>query len=94
MSDMPDRALLEAKERDELLQIAAALGIEVAPRARKGTIIGAILGPDGGAVADQHDGEDAVGAEPCGPGGHQAHPHTGAAVRFRGRNRRRDRRRI
>ena len=67
MSDMPDRALLEAKERDELLQIAAALGIEVAPRARKGTIIGAILGPDGGAVADQHDGEDAVGAEPAAP---------------------------
>ena len=47
MSDMPDRALLEAKERDELLQIAAALGIEVVPRARKSTIISAILVPDG-----------------------------------------------
>ena len=47
MSDMPDRALLESKERDELLQIAAALGVEVNPRARKNTIIGAILAPDG-----------------------------------------------
>lgn len=47
MSDMPDRALLESKERDELLQIAAALGVEVAPRARKNTIIGAILAPEG-----------------------------------------------
>ena len=46
MSDTPDRALLESKERDELLQIAAALGVEVAPRARKATIISAILGPD------------------------------------------------
>ncbi len=45
MSDTPDRALLESKERDELLQIAAALGVEVAPRARKNTIISAILGP-------------------------------------------------
>ncbi|MDE0321502.1 MAG: hypothetical protein OXI97_16625 [Acidimicrobiaceae bacterium] len=44
---MPDRALLESKERDELLQIAAALGVEVAPRARKNTIIGAILAPEG-----------------------------------------------
>ncbi|MCY3609244.1 MAG: hypothetical protein OXG57_12480 [Acidimicrobiaceae bacterium] len=47
MSDMPNRALLESKERDELLQIAAALGVEVAPRARKNTIIGAILAPEG-----------------------------------------------
>ncbi len=31
MSDMPDRALLEAKERDELMQIAAALGVDIAP---------------------------------------------------------------
>ncbi len=45
MPDTPDRALLESKERDELLQIAAALGVEVAPRARKNTIISAILGP-------------------------------------------------
>ncbi|WP_323671810.1 hypothetical protein [Candidatus Poriferisodalis multihospitum] len=44
---MPNRALLESKERDELLQIAAALGVEVAPRARKNTIIGAILAPEG-----------------------------------------------
>ena len=48
MSDTPDRALLESKERDELLQIAAALGVEVAARARKNTIISAILGPDDG----------------------------------------------
>ncbi len=67
MSDMPDRALLEAKERDELLQIAAALGIEVAPRARKGTIISAILAPEGangdtGGVAE--DPAEAVAETP------------------------------
>lgn len=58
MSDMPDRALLESKERDELLQIAAALGVEVAPRARKNTIIGAILAPEGevGAGKEVSDG--------------------------------------
>ena len=57
MSDTPDRALLESKERDELLQIAAALGIEVAPRARKGTIISAILGPQGPESTDPEAGE-------------------------------------
>lgn len=58
MSDMPDRALLESKERDELQQIAAALGVEVAPRARKNTIIGAILAPEGevGAGKEVSDG--------------------------------------
>ena len=56
MSDTPDRALLESKERDELLQIAAALGVDVAPRARKNTIISAILGPDDGdGVTDDTD---------------------------------------
>ncbi|WP_419945423.1 hypothetical protein [Candidatus Poriferisodalis sp.] len=57
MSDTPDRALLESKERDELLQIAAALGAEVPPRARKATIISAILGPDtvGSAAGDELD---------------------------------------
>ena len=63
MSDTPDRALLESKERDELLQIAAALGIEVAPRARKGTIISAILEPDGTASADEEAGESPAEAE-------------------------------
>lgn len=66
MSDTPDRALLESKERDELLQIATALGVEVAPRARKATIISAILGPDsaggsadGGTEATTDDAETA-----------------------------------
>lgn len=63
MSDTPDRALLESKERDELLQIAAALGVEVAPRARKGTIISAILGPDGAASSDGEAGESPAEAE-------------------------------
>ena len=58
MSDMPDRALLEAKERDELLQIASALGVEVPPRARKSTIINVILAPDGA------DGDGRDEAEP------------------------------
>ena len=57
MSDMPDRALLESKERDELLQIAAALGVEVAPRARKHTIISAILGPHDAAGTADGDSE-------------------------------------
>ena len=48
MSDQPDRALLEAKSRDDLVSMAAALGIEIAPRARKATIIDDILkGPSG-----------------------------------------------
>lgn len=57
MSDTPDRALLESKERDELLQIAAALGVEVAPRARKHTIISAILGPHDAAGVTDGDAE-------------------------------------
>lgn len=63
MSDMPDRALLEAKERDELLQIAAALGVEVAPRARKNTIIGAILAPEGEAGTSEEQSDVSAGAE-------------------------------
>ena len=63
MSDTPDRALLESKERDELLQIAAALGVEVVPRARKGTIISAILGPEGAASTDGEAGESPSYAE-------------------------------
>lgn len=55
MSDMPDRALLESKERDELVQIAAALGVEVPPRARKGTIISAILQPEGSDASAEGD---------------------------------------
>ena len=35
MSDQPDRALLEAKSRDDLVTMAEALGIEITPRARK-----------------------------------------------------------
>jgi transcription termination factor Rho len=63
MSDMPDRALLESKERDELLQIAAALGVEVAPRARKNTIIGAILAPEGEASAGENESDGSADAE-------------------------------
>ena len=63
MSDMPDRALLESKERDELLQIATALGVEVAPRARKNTIISAILAPEGAAGAGGEDGQGSAAAE-------------------------------
>ena len=63
MSDMPDRALLESKERDELLQIAAALGVEVAPRARKNTIIGAILAPEGEASTSEGESEGSADAE-------------------------------
>ena len=63
MSDTPDRALLESKERDELLQIAAALGIEVAPRARKGTIISAILGPEGAAETGEETSQSSAAAK-------------------------------
>ena len=62
MSDTPDRALLESKERDELLQIATALGVEVAPRARKNTIISAILGPDDGDGATDDTTEPTTGS--------------------------------
>ena len=65
MSDMPDRALLESKERDELLQIAAALGVEVNPRARKNTIIGAILAPDGEAGTGEEESDGSAEAEPA-----------------------------
>ena len=63
MSEMPDRALLESKERDELLQIAAALGIEVVPRARKNTIISAILAPDGASSTGADAVEEPAAAE-------------------------------
>ena len=63
MSDTPDRALLESKERDELLQIATALGVEVAPRARKATIISAILAPDGGASTGEKKTDGSAEAE-------------------------------
>ena len=62
MSDMPDRALLESKERDELMQIAAALGVDVPPRARKQTIISAILVPDEAGNAVQEDADAPSGA--------------------------------
>jgi len=49
MSDQPDRALLESKSRDDLVAMAAALGLDIAPRARKATIIDDILkGPTSG----------------------------------------------
>jgi len=31
MSDQPDRALLESKSRDDLVAMAAALGLDIAP---------------------------------------------------------------
>jgi len=43
MSDQPERALLEAKSRDDLVAMAEALGITIAPRARKATIIDDLL---------------------------------------------------
>ena len=59
MSDQPDRALLEAKSRDDLVTMAEALGIEIAPRARKATIIDDILkGPS--AVQEGTDDEGTV----------------------------------
>ena len=59
MSDQPDRALLEAKSRDDLVAMAEALGIEIAPRARKATIIDDILkGPS--AVQEGPDDEGTV----------------------------------
>ena len=39
------RALLEGKARDELVQIAAAAGVKIPARARKAVIVDAILGP-------------------------------------------------
>ncbi len=59
MSDQPDRALLEAKSRDDLVAMADAMGIEVAPRARKATIIDDMLK---GPLASQSaaDGEGTV----------------------------------
>ena len=57
MSDQPDRTVLEAKSRDDLVTMASALGIAVAPRARKATIIDDILnGPS--AEQDDHQGEE------------------------------------
>ena len=54
MSDQPDRVLLEAKSRDDLVAMADALGIEIAPRARKATIIDDLLkGPSGGQEATE-----------------------------------------
>lgn len=56
MSDQPDRALLEAKSRDDLVTMAGALGIEVAPRARKANIIDDILnGPSSAQDSSQPD---------------------------------------
>jgi len=56
MSDQPDRALLESKTRDDLVAMAAALGLEIAPRARKATIIDDILkGPTGGHESDSNN---------------------------------------
>ena len=56
MSDQPDRALLEAKSRDDLVVMADALGIEIAPRARKATIIDDLLkGPSVGEEAAEDE---------------------------------------
>lgn len=57
MSDQPERALLEAKSRDDLVAMADALGITIAPRARKATIIDDLL--KGPSVA-QESKEDEV----------------------------------
>ncbi len=50
MTDAPSLELLEAKSREELIEIAAVAGIPVPPRARKPGIINAILG--GGSAGD------------------------------------------
>ena len=43
-SDALDRSVLERKAREELMQIATALGVSVAARAKKADIVDAILG--------------------------------------------------
>ncbi len=56
MSDQPDRALLESKSRDDLVAMAAALGLDIAPRARKATIIDDILkGPTSGRATNSDE---------------------------------------
>lgn len=53
MSDLPDRALLEGKSRQELVTVAIAAGVNVSARTRKDQIIDAILaGTDEVAGAD------------------------------------------
>lgn len=69
MSDLPDRALLERKSRQELVTIAIATGVNVTARTRKDQIIDAILtggGPDGA-------GPDSAGPDDANPDG--ANPH-------------------
>ncbi|MED5361284.1 MAG: hypothetical protein VX760_01930, partial [Actinomycetota bacterium] len=64
MSDQPDRALLEAKSRDDLVTMAGALGIEVAPRARKANIIDDILnGPSSTQDSSQIDETSSKGGK-------------------------------
>ena len=76
MSDQPDRALLESKTRDDLVAMAAALGLEIAPRARKATIIDDILkGPTGGHESDSNN--------PSNPdSGHRASQEAARAVSY------------
>ena len=62
MSDQPDRALLESKSRDDLVAMAAALGLEVAPRARKATIIDDIL--NGSTGGHQSGNDDSANDDP------------------------------
>ncbi len=59
MSDLPDRALLEGKSRQELVTIAIATGVNVTARTRKDQIIDAIL-----TGAAPHDDAQDEGAQP------------------------------
>ena len=54
MSDTElDRSVLDTKDREELHQIAGAMGVNAAPRMKKADLIDAILGAvDGGDASD------------------------------------------
>ncbi len=60
--DSANRSVLETKERDELVQIASAVGAKYAPRASKATIIAAILEntPAGNGAANGHANGDSA----------------------------------
>ena len=60
MTDSPERALLESKSRDELVEIAQAAGLALPSRARKAAIVDALLG--GG---DADDASTAPTPEPA-----------------------------
>ncbi len=68
MADQLERSMLEAKERDELVSIAKALGGKPAARAKKATVIDLILELAGvtASAADASEPESAEAAEAAG----------------------------